>query len=298
MVLGATAALAVGFTKGYVPPLSEWLPRLSPSHSVAVGFLLGTEGVLWAISTKDVSRTFETGAVVVGVPLVLIVRTFATDFHVFHLAGSVYACIGLLAASFAADSALDHVSRGDIYHLLQCVVWAAFLLSVYEFFEKHQRVPVLGVIVQWLFVRLVLLTVAVLFFIGFGQIHPGTFSCLYAGSGCGSAVPAALFGHSFALLLRIAAYVVITKYVGPELCAVTSVTSSGLLFYGRDGFQTTEVLGALLCCCGGAIFTHGQWMHELEKNVQWAEALRLSAGPTIQSSTETAASSSSDSEDN
>jgi hypothetical protein len=293
MLAAGTACLSAAFAKNVVPPLAEWLPRVNPWHSVAIGFLLGVEGVLWAISTKEVSRFFEVGSVVIGVPLVLGIRAFSVDFHFFHVMGAVYSCLGLLAATFAADSAMSHVARADIYHLLECVVWGLFLLGVGEFFEKHKRVPILGVLLPWLFVRLAVLTVAVVFFIGFGSIHTGTFSCLLAGVQCGAGVPFALLGHSLVLLLRIAAYVVITKYIGPELCAVTAVTSSALLFYSRVGFLSTEVLGALLCCCGGAIFTHGQWMHELEKNQQWDEALRLSAAPTIMSSTESAGSRSS-----
>ena len=287
MVVAGTLCLALAFSKGFVPPVQEWLPRTTPSHCAFVGILLGVEGVLWGISTKEVSAPFAMGSVIVGAPIILLVRGVTINYHFFHISGAVYACVGLHAATFAGDASLGHLHKSDVYHVLSCVMWALFLLGSGEFFGRHKRIPVLGVLLPWLLARLVVITIAVLFFVGFGNIHAGTFSCLLAGAGCGAAVPFALLGHSLVLGIRIASYVVVTKYVGAELCAITGVTSSALLFYNRgDGFTSTEVVGAVISCAGCAIFTHGQWMYELEKNQQWEEAVRLSAAPTVLSSTE------------
>lgn len=288
MALACIAAFSISAWYGLLPRPSDWVHRIPKGELVSVGLLLGIEGVLWAISAKHVAQRFLEGSSVLAIPIVIGLRCFhGIEYHFFHYMGAVYASLGLLSVSFAKESALSRITKYDTYQMFQAMVWGLFLAGVGEFFTRNKRIPIIGVLVPWLLIRLGILFASVIALLGAGNIHNGTFPCLLVGAeGCGAGVPFALLGHSLVLLIRMASYIVVAKYVGPELCVVTAVSSNSLRFYMHTEFSGAEVFACAVSVAGCANFTHGQWMHELSKNEQWDDAVRISAAPTMFSSSD------------
>jgi hypothetical protein len=184
--------------------------------------------------------------------------------------------------AFSAES-VSPLNRFDYYYLGQVVVWALLVLSIADFYERNQRIPVAGVVLVMLVVRLMCTTCAMIVVIGAGgsQIHTSeTFACLLVGWNCNHAVPATLIGHALVIFVRLCAVVVVVKYIGAPLCVVTLVTSNSLRFYRHDSFDTIDLGACLLSLLGCAVFVHGQWILETSHNAEYDDQLRRSTAPT------------------
>lgn len=261
---------------------SDWIRRVCWKELLLTGFLLGVEGVMWALSSKRVTQRFGEGAVVLAVPIVLIVRyTFFEASHLFHWSGAVYASMGLLAMSFSQEE-ISLPSKFDYYHLGYVLMWSLCLLCVADFFTKNKRIPVIGVVVVMLCVRLVCVTVTTVTLVGTGNVHVATFQCMLGGVGtdCSTPVPFTLIAHSVALLVRLSSYVVVVKYIGAPICVVTTAASMSLKFYSHSSVTSVDVGAALLSVLGCVVFTHGQWILEASTNEEWDDQLRQSIAPT------------------
>lgn len=259
----------------------EWTARAGWKGLLGVSFLIGVHDVLWALSSRGVQRQYEEAMTVIPVPLVLGVRfAWYEAFHIFHLAGALYASFGLLCTAYSTEVVLEP-SVSDVYYIFEQVVWALFLLSLAHWLGHNKRIPVFGLMVVFLTVQMACSTIGMVSLLGSGNIDSEAVMCLLAGSGCENAVPATLIAHAFASFLQSLSVVVVVKYVGAPITVVTLAASTCLRFYTHaTPSSSVEIGAACVSVIGCAVFIHAQWILEVSHNEEWQDELRRSAAST------------------
>jgi general stress protein CsbA len=281
VMLGISLVAYVALCKLQYFSHSEWTARAGWKGLLGVSVLIGAHGVLWALSSRGVQRQYEEAMTVIPVPLVLAVRfAWYEAFHIFHIAGALYASIGLLCTAYSTEELLSP-TISDIYYIFQQVVWGLFLLSLAHWLGHNKRIPVFGLMVVFLAVQVACSTIGMVSLLGSGNIDSEAVMCLLFGSGCENAVPATLLAHAFASLLQLLSVVVVVKYVGAPITVVTLAASTCLRFYTHASpSSSVEVGAACVSVIGCAVFIHAQWMLEVSHNEEWQDELRRSAAST------------------
>jgi hypothetical protein len=262
----------------------EWISRAPMKPLALTGLVLGAQAAMWAMGSKDASASLSEGATVVVVPVVFAASFGMFEpFHGFHLTGGLYSCIGLLVMSFS-HAPLRVKTQSDIFFVMNCILWALFLLCIADYFRKAKRLPIVGVTAVLLWIRFAVVLLAIVVLVGIGNIHTETLLCLLLGKGCSGWVPLALLGHSVVMLTRLCLYIVVAKYIGAPLCAITNVASNAARFYSHGTISTVDVGGAFVSLVGVAVFVHGQWMYEVSVNEEWDATLRSDRNVSLFSS--------------
>lgn len=259
----------------------EWTARAEWKSLFAIGFIFGLHGVLWALSSRGVARQYEEAMMVIPVPLVLFVRyAWYEAYHIFHIAGAVYASLGLLCTAYSTEAVLS-ATLSDMYFIFEVIVWSMFLLSLAHWLGKNKRIPVFGLLAIFLAARAACSTIGMVALLGSGNIDSAAVLCLLIGHNCDAAVPATLLGHALALLLQLLSIIVVVKYVGAPVSVVTLAASTCLRFYTHSSpASSIEIAAAFVSIVGCAVFIHGQWMLEVSHNEEWQDQLRRSAAST------------------